>query len=192
VSKRPSTPNYGRAAGEWYVEPRLCVDQLLDRVPFPGMSWDPCCGMGTTVKAMRDRGCVVLASDLVDRGCPDSHYGLDFLTGPPILPSIDNIVSNFPFGRGITAMACIERALSIARGKVAAILPLPYLASVRRNPFYQQAPLQQILVCSERPSMPPGELLVAGEIEAKGGTEDYMWLVFERGWRSGPQTGWLP
>lgn len=181
-----------RAAGEWYVETRQCVDQLLDRVPFPGMTLDPACGMGTTVLAMRARGYVVLASDLVDRGCPNSHHGLDFLAGAPILPSVDNIVCNPPFGRGITAMAFIERALQIATAKVAMILPLPYLASVRRNPFYQQAPLQQILVCSERPSMPPGELLVAGQIEAKGGTEDYMWLVFERGWRSGPQTGWLP
>lgn len=181
-----------RASGEWYVETRQCVDQLLDRVPFPGISWDPACGMGTTVMAARARGYVVLASDLVDRGCPDSHFGLDFLNGSPILASVDNIFCNPPFGRGITAMAFLERALGLATNKVAMILPLPYLASIRRNPFYQRAPLQQILVCSERPSMPPGELLVSGQIEAKGGTEDYMWLVFERGWRGGATTGWLP
>src|SRR5206468_9829055 len=119
-------------------------------------SWDPACGRGTTVLAMRDRGYDVLASDLVDRGCPDSHAGLDFLAGPPISTGIDNIVCNPPFGRGVTAMAFLERALGLTRAKVAMILPLPYPASVRRNPFYQQAPRQQTLVCSERPSMPPG------------------------------------
>lgn len=44
-----------------------------------GAVWEPACGDGALVKVMRDVGISVIASDLIDRGCPNS-WQADFLT----------------------------------------------------------------------------------------------------------------
>jgi len=41
------------------------------------------------------------------------------------------------------------------------------------------SPLARVYLLTPRPSMPPGQVILAGE-KPGGGTQDFVWLVFER------------
>lgn len=43
-----------------------------DRIRQSGTVWEPCCGDGAMVMPIREAGIPCCASDIVDRGCPDS------------------------------------------------------------------------------------------------------------------------
>jgi hypothetical protein len=79
-------------------------------------------------------------------------------------------------------MAVIEAALDLVP-VVYALLPLPYLASRGRAAWLwgPESRLSHVLVCSARPSMPPGHLLHEGRIHARGGKEDFAVLVWGAG-----------
>jgi len=171
---------YERDGLDWYVEPRWCVDLLLDHEPFDGLTWDPACGGGVIPEALWERNLQVECSDVVDRGCV-GHFDHDFLAVvPPFVP--DNILTNPPYRH---ATEFILRARCIARRKVAVITRLDFLASQRRKPLFDGA--ARVWVLSKRPSMPPGGF----EGPAKGGQHDYCWVVWDRAHRGPCRIGWL-
>lgn len=174
---------------DWYVEERFAVELLLDAVKFNGEICDPCCGLGTIPEVCRSRGLPYFASDLIDRGYKRGQAGIDFLKDP--YPRRRNFVFNPPYGRATTARLFIERALSLADEKVAALCSARFLFSESRWPFFQNVGPTQILFLSSRPSCPPGELLVSGEMEQGGGAEDYVWLVWDLVNRRKRAPGWL-
>ncbi|WP_242181564.1 trimethylguanosine synthase [Sphingomonas sp. CARO-RG-8B-R24-01] len=74
VAQNHRSTAFERAAQDWYVEPRFCVEQLADAVSFEGHTiWDPCCGGGNITNTFADRGHAVIATDIVDRGA--RHFG---------------------------------------------------------------------------------------------------------------------
>lgn len=90
----------GRRAHDFYptAEPEA-VRALLkadgDRIRRAGTIWEPACGDGAMVKVLRSAGFPVCASDIVDRGCPDSWIA-DFFTC--IRPRGNAIITNPPYG----------------------------------------------------------------------------------------------
>lgn len=64
------------------------------RIRSLGAVWEPACGDGALVREIRAAGIPCLASDLIDRGCPDSWQG-DFLT--TIAAEAPVIITNPPF-----------------------------------------------------------------------------------------------
>lgn len=179
---------FKRDEHDWYVEPRWCVDALLDAEPFPERVYDPACGMGTIPDALLARKMKVHATDLVDRGMGGDF---DFLSDDALdrvaTWGIRSIITNPPYKH---TEAFIERALTVAE-KVAVIVPLKFLASnARWHGFAHRWPLARIYVLSSRPSMLPGERLLAGD-KPGGGAIDYCWLVFQRGWDRGCDVRWL-
>src|SRR6185503_3454398 len=97
------------------------------------------------------------------------------------------IICNPPYGRLEKGMAAgdtfaerfIRRALSLDVGRVAMIVQRTLLWSERRwHLFVADHPPTQLLFCSERPSMPPGEALPRLRAEGKAhkrGAMDYLW-----------------
>ena len=82
MGKRPS---FGRSKSERGLDqfdtPPIALGPLFEHEPLlAGVTAvvEPFCGLGNLVIAMRQRGLVVHASDIEDRGCPDSTV-LDFL-----------------------------------------------------------------------------------------------------------------
>ncbi len=65
-----------------------------DRIRALGSVWEPACGDGALVKEIRAAGIPCSASDLVDRGCPDS-WTADFYTC--LRPRGAAIISNPPY-----------------------------------------------------------------------------------------------
>lgn len=201
---RAPQPNtlYDRDAQDWYVEPAWCTDLLIRAEPFEGSVWDPACGGGNLIYEFHRRGYIVLATDIVERGCWLQRDTYDFLA--PMSP-VDSVPGSytvgFPFNRLPDNIVCnppyrlteafIYRALTIARHKVAMLTNLRFLASQRRHRLFAETPVRRVHVFSTRPSMPPGTLLESGERAAQGGSQDYCWIVWEHGFAGAPTLNWL-
>src|SRR5215467_1445638 len=78
-----------------YDTPEVAVHALLKVEKLPHTIWEPACGTGNIVNVLRAAGYQVFATDLNNRGCYDSHFGIDFLF--PCRAACDAIVTNPPF-----------------------------------------------------------------------------------------------
>ncbi|MGQ9367712.1 hypothetical protein [Azospirillum sp. ST 5-10] len=190
---RHGSAAYEHDPHDWYVEEPWCTDELLRAVDFAGTVLDPACGMGRIVEACRRHGLDAIGSDLVDRGYRHCTPLVDFtLPGAWPAGSFDNVICNPPYYSGKGSVAFVEAGLRVARRRVAALVPLPFLAGQRRHALYRRAwPVSHVLVLSRRPSMPPGRLLVEGSVTQKGGKEDYVWIVLTHGHGGPPVVDWL-
>lgn len=96
VQKKPKPP---RRANDFYptAEPEAIRALLAydgDRIRAAGSVWEPACGKGDMVSVIRDAGIPCSASDLVDRGCPDS-WQADFFSCKR--PRGNAIITNPPY-----------------------------------------------------------------------------------------------
>lgn len=192
---------------DWYVDEIWCARQLA--AALGGFRkererelavWDPCCGMGNTLVAAWEQGLRCWGSDLVDNFDwrsfeteDDSRwephwFSADFLDRQTV-PARCSIVFNPPYSYipGI-AEVFIRKALTMAEGRVCALMPVKWLApgkdvkawSKRSRLFRKDHPPQAVLHMSERPSMPPGDRIAAmGKRAFRGGMVDYCWIVWD-------------
>lgn len=103
-------------------------------------------------------------------------------------------MSNSPAWNDINPTAGGGARLDHATHKVCALVPLKWLSSETRYAFFMETK-PQILIFSERPSMPPGDQIVAmGKNAYRRGKVDYMWLVWDkqRPNRDHAPTLWIP
>lgn len=191
--------NAGKAPAdplEFFIEPEWCVELMAEHLIFSGETVDPCAGSGTIPRVLREAGAEsVWAGDIKQH----EHYWMldfqqDFLDpqwfGMLSVPQFSNIVFHPPFK---PAVRFIKKALQIASEKVVALVPLKFLAGQKRGDWFNSAEgaPTQIMFLSDRPSMPPGDLLLAGKIEAKGGKVDYCWIVWDKRERYPKPPLWL-
>lgn len=71
----------------------------MEHETLPRTIYEPCCGNGAIALPLREAGHIVIAKDLVDRGCPNSENDIDFLQTTEAPPEIEAIVSNPPFAQ---------------------------------------------------------------------------------------------
>jgi len=115
----------------------------IERSRLPNLIWEPACGDGAIVLPLREAGYTVIASDLVDRGCPLSKSWVDFLNERQGAPGI---VTNPPYS---LAQAFCAKALELSP-YVAMLLPLGFLAGQRRMPWHRGSPLARVHIFSRR------------------------------------------
>jgi hypothetical protein len=125
----------------------VAVHALLKVEKLPHLIWEPACGVGNIVKILRDAGHQVIASDLNNRGCPDSMSAIDFLF-PLVVPIIecDAIVTNPPYS---LAEEFVYTALERA-SLVIMLLRLAFYESTRRARLLDSAGLIRIHVFANR------------------------------------------
>jgi hypothetical protein len=81
-----------------YETPECAVRALLNVESFgPGPIWEPACGPGAIVNVLRQAGHKVVATNLIDYGCPDSTSGVDFLMEYRAPEGVETICTNPPF-----------------------------------------------------------------------------------------------
>jgi hypothetical protein len=180
---RHGTQDYEREALDWYVEPSWCWDVLHACAPvlFTGSVLDPACGGGVGLSWCHAHGVTAMGTDVVDRGAVMAGVE-DFLT--PDYPYVaDAVITNPPY-RHMEAFAL--QALRVARQFVALLTPLPFLCSQRRHTLFTTTPVAGVIILSKRPSMPPG----GQGITAKGGKEDYAWIIWRHGHEGLPVIHW--
>lgn len=168
-----SSTNRGteRAENDRYMTPERVAATCVHRLWFDG--WlspnhpldllEPHAGAGSFVAAMRQHfpRASITAADIVDDsdrwqsvGASRVHVG-DFLTDTPqpdVWAEWDAIVGNPPYA---SAEAHVRRALGRVvdhGGIVAMLLPLSFLESQTRIPFWREHPAACIYVLAERPS----------------------------------------
>lgn len=168
-----------RAANDWYQDQPEATEALLKVERFSGLTWDPACGIGTIPRTMHAAGLDVMGTDIVDRSNGLFRVA-DFLKTTAPAPRIDNIVSNPPFN---LARQFVDCALTMASHKVAMLLPLTFLEGAERARWRIKTPLARIRTFSWRISMPPGEMLQAGDVRAVGGKKAFAWFIWEHGWQ---------
>lgn len=157
-----------------YETPTVAVDALLRFHDLPQSIWEPACGPGAIVRALRAAGKTVLASDLVDYASPDQDSaGWDFLMEQQAPAGIQAIVTNPPFKN---AGEFVAHALKLCP-KVVMLLRLAFIESERRSPILDGGQLARMLVFSKRlPMMHRAEW--AGR-KANSGMA-FAWFIWDR------------
>lgn len=186
--------DYERAANDWYVEPRWCVEQLADAIDFgDGIVWDPANGSGTIPSVFDSRGILSIGSDIANRGDEYAVTPIDFLTCDD--GEVVNIAASFSIAMNPPyreAEQFVRRALSLPAKRVAVIQQLSFLASAKRHALFTEFPPSDILILSRRPSMPPGHLIAElGDKAFRGGTTDFCWIVWTAPHDRETRTRWL-
>jgi len=200
---------------DWYVDEVWCANQLaaalggFAREIAAGLAvWDPCCGFGHTADAAYGAGLQVFLSDVVDNvdwsafslGAPylTPKFTLADLRGLSAAPAPCSILFNPPYSyeKGILEQ-CVRKALQLTSLRVCALVPNKWLSSqARYRLFAEDHPPQAILHLTQRPSMPPGDMIAAmGERAFRGGMIDYCWIVWDVTRPTAPgatRTIWLP
>ena len=179
---------------DWYVEEPWVTHRLLDFVELePHVTYlDPACGLCHIPAALADRGFKAFGTDLFRRSSDSRFLGEHDFLGAQIhmLEALDalSIVMNPPFscqdGKLVPKLAekFVRRALGLATHKVAALLPLKWLASKGRYRLFSENMPAGIYVLSERPSMPPGDKIaqLGPRCAYKRGKVDYVWILWDK------------
>lgn len=175
--------SWQRQEEDWYCEPVWCSARLFDEEKFDGEILDPCCGSGRIVKSARAAGLIASGSDIKARGYGGG--GVDFRS----VTNAVNTCSNPPFD---VLEEFARHMCAITERKVAMIAPARGINAAGK--WLQQLSLYRVWYLTPRPSMPPGHVALDYERRGKepsGGTQDFVWLIFLRGYEGRAETRWL-
>jgi hypothetical protein len=156
--------NDDRNPTDYYPTDPRWIEALLKVHSPPGPVWEPACGQGHIVGVLRAHGYEVRATDILT--------GDDSLLASE--PFQGSIVTNPPYRH---ADCFIEKALALAAGTVAMLLPLGYLGGARRTQriWAAQPPTLALVV--------PQRMCVNGQASQFS----HCWAVWERGLADDPR-----
>jgi hypothetical protein len=156
-----------------YETPAVAVESLLRVEQLPRRIWEPACGPGSIVRALRAAGHKVMATDLVDYASPDQDEAwVDFLMTHRLLAPC--VVTNPPFK---LADQFVEHALWLGADQIFMLLRLAFLESDRRSGVLDSGRLARVHVYRRRLPM----MHRAGwEGRRASSAMAFAWLVWER------------
>lgn len=171
-----------------YETPPEAIYALLANEDIPPIVWEPACGPGSIVNVLRESGRTVIATDLVDYGCPDSEARRDFLFETTAPQDCECIVTNPPYK---LAGEFAERGLRMVP-KVVMLLRLGFLESERRRGILDGGQLARVHVFRNR--LP--RMHRAGWTGKESSSSiAFAWFVWEHG-HNGPtelrRISWVP
>lgn len=168
--------------------------------------WDPACGYGHSLSRLQGMGFGgrLFGSDLVDNLAREdfdkpellhffSHDFVEFgvhqaerdkLDVPGLIGPV-SIFCNPPYSYAkeqglVISQAFAAQALKLATHRVIFLLPLKWLAGQARGKFLRENPPSQVLYFTQRPSMPPGDMIhLMGNRAYSGGMVDYCAVVWD-------------
>ena len=177
-------PSLGRSKSERGLDqfdtPPIALEPLFAHEPLlAGVTivCEPFCGLGNLVIAMRERGLTVHASDIVNRGCPDSTV-LDFLkmTDRPL--DCDVLLSNPPFS---IAMEIIEHAWRLGFRLAILLMEPSFLFSADRfERIHPRGHLRRIYPLAERLKDMHDATHIANGGKKSSQPRMHCWYVFDR------------
>ncbi len=206
---------------DWYVEPDWTTIQLIQALGFFAeqraageVIWDPAAGRGNIPLIFQDYAFSVFLSDIVERvAYPEfssrpAFMSADFLE-LEAAPAKCSIVCNPPYsyrkghgeyGRMIISEAFARHAIKLVTESggtyVCMLVPAKWLASQGRYRLFKEFPPAAVMHLTQRPSMPPGDMIEAmGSRAFRGGMIDYCWIVWNVREPTAPgetRTIWLP
>lgn len=167
---------------DYYATEPRAVELLLEQEEFASKVWEPACGEGHISKVLKEHGCEVFSSDLIDRGYGDGW--MDFLQFKQTKEMDCDIITNPPYK---FAKEFVEKALDVvAPGhKVAMFLKLTFLEGQGRRELFRNNPPQTVYVSSAR--------LQCGKNGDFTGTSmvAYAWFVWQKGYPGPTIVRWI-
>lgn len=171
-----------------YETPRVAVQTLLAVEEIPAAVWEPCCGPGAIVAELRGAGRTVVATDLVDYGCPDSRPNIDFLMERTAPDDVLAIVTNPPFK---LAEEFVEKAIELVP-EVYMLMRVAFLEGLRWEQKKFRRHLARVHVFAPRLPMMHRHGW-DGPVNSNSGMA-FAWFSFQRDWaRKGgrPTVDWI-
>lgn len=179
----------------WYVETPACVNQVADAIDFgDDLIWDPACGGGNILDVMAGRGHPCVGSDIVERPRwgrqPFRFFRGNFLKSRSWPTPHDrklSIFSNPPYNEPEPQIAerfMLHAIENVPFHRAAFIVPIEFACGQGRyERLYSRRPPSHVGFFMERPSMPPGQVLLdQGESARGGGMADYIVVVWTADW----------
>lgn len=174
---QPGTHSHADRGADLYETPTCATEALLRAEPLPRVIWENAAGRGAIVRPLRDRGHMVIASDLIDYGFPLDFVG-DFLTQTIAPNGCECVLTNPPFkivDRFIAhALDLVPRVIVLAR--------LALLESTRRTEILERRGLARIHVFREWLPMMHRDGWAGPKASS---SMPFAWFVWERG-HTGP------
>jgi hypothetical protein len=180
---------FEKAIDGWYVEPEWVSARLFEVETFAATVYDPACGGGNILRAASAAGHYVYGGDVVRRGRPRREWNflrMNFLSAERLSspPRSDvSIVCNPPFDH-------VEEFCRRACAMVPKVAMIMLTRRLNAAHWLHDLPLQSVYLLTPRPSMPPGDWIAAGN-KPGGGTQDFCWVCFSRGYTGAPELKWL-
>lgn len=159
-----------------YETPAVAVQALLKIECIPLCVWEPCCGPGAIVRELRATGRAVIATDLVDYGCPDSSSRRDFLMEREAPDGVPAIVTNPPFK---LAEEFVAHAINLVP-EVYVLLRVAFLEGLRWEKLGLRNHLARVHVFAPRLPMMHRDGW-DGPINSNSGMA-FGWFSFQRDW----------
>lgn len=174
-------PKSNRANHDYYATPPVCTEALLRIEPqlLDAHIVEPCCGEGHISKVLKQHGCRVSSSDLIDRGY--GRTGVDFLRMHKLQGDV--VASNPPFSH---AAEFVRHALALDARSVVMLLKLQFLETADRSDLIEdcwlqhRASLQRVHVFKNRVA------LWKNGKPHKGGMFALGWFVWSRARQAHP------
>ena len=198
---RPSggarSQKWERSDYDFYREEPWVAEAIFDAIDFGerdqlNLIYDPCCGTGNILDVAKSRGHPTVGGDIVDRH-PRHRFNRGNILSNQCIPTAPpgrsiSVVTNPPFSYedGI-AEKIIRRVLeSVPVYRAVFILPIAYLSSSSRWAFFaRDIRPSHVFIYSQRPTMPPGNLIETMASPFTGGMSDYCAVAY-----TGPKHKW--
>lgn len=168
-----------REQNDFYVTPRIAIDNLIKLENFSNKILEPACGDGAISKVLMANHKIVKSSDLYDRGFGEvkDFFNYDYWDG--------DIITNPPYK---IALEFAEHSLSIIpKGKkVAMFLRLLFLEGKKRGKFFRKNPPTKVYVSSSRLSCNK-----VGKVENYSSAVAFAWFVWEKGFEGNTIVKWF-
>ncbi len=168
---------------DFYVTPEETTRALMHREKFEGNIWECASGNGKMARVLEEFNNPVYVSDIRNDKNVYGQKNYDFVQDYPIQEHIDNIITNPPYR---LAQEFLEQALHIAQRKVAMLLKLTFLESIKRYKFFKENPPKVVYVFCKRQKVyhadkePTGSGLIA-----------YAWFVWDRDYNGKTTIEWI-
>ena len=180
---------WDRMSLDWYIEPPSGPRQIFQCLDFGppdnlDLLWDCCAGSGTTLDVAKEFGHETIASDVVDRKPKHRFFRgniLQITSIPKPRPGQSmSIITNSPYSyEKDIAEKIIRRCMDMPLRRAVFILPIAFLCGAGRWGFFtQEFNPSHVIIFSQRPTMPPGELMETMTSPFKGGMQDYAAIAY--------------
>lgn len=170
-----------RAENDLYCTPPQVVKLLLEYEKFSPYVWECCNGLSHISKVLEDNGYSVRKSDIIDYN--GENEIIDFLQYDGSWDG--DIVTNPPY-KGCEKF--VEKAMDVVNNgaKVAMYVKLNFLSTQRRKALFNKYPPKTIYSVCKRYSCGKN-----GKFPTVNGTVDYVWIVWEKGYKGETIIKWI-
>lgn len=169
-----------REKRDFYATDPIALEKLLQKETFSNV-WECADGMGHLCNVLKKYNILSKHSDIVYRGCGEvidflkynGKWDGDIITNPPYKYSVEFVYK---------ALEIIEEG-----NRIAMLFPQRYLSSQKRYKLFITYPPQYVYAFGKRVSC----YLNGNKKEGENPAVDYLWIIWEKGFKGETILRWI-